>query len=283
MFHIGRGGYLLGVQEARDTGERRAVGIRLLEAQPELAEGLEGDDLAEARRHVVALLDKVDAGPWEPAGHYAVDPAFFGLLVIDGMIARDVELGGRRCSELLGPGDLLRPWEYDDADFASVPSESALHVLEPARVAVLDGRFARVACRYPPLVTKLIGRTLRRSRWLAILLTISSMPRVDARVQALLWHLADRWGTVTLDGVVVPVRLTHEMIGRLVGAHRPSVTTALSELARTNRIRRLPHGWLLLGDPPAAPVPEVPRGRRAAMRAVDAASVLSVLPGALLG
>jgi hypothetical protein len=89
---------------------------------------------------------------------------------------------------------------------------------------------------------------------------------------------------VTLDGVVVPVRLTHEMIGRLVGAHRPSVTTALTELGRTNRIRRLPHGWLLLGDPPAAPVPDVSRGRRAALRAADAATVLSVLPaGALLG
>jgi CRP/FNR family cyclic AMP-dependent transcriptional regulator len=267
-----------------ETPERKTVGIRLLEAQPDLAEGLEGDELADARRHVVALLDNVDAGPWDPASQYAIDPAFFGLLVIDGMIARDVELGGRRCSELLGPGDLLRPWEYDDGDFASVPSESALHVLEPARVAVLDGRFARVACRYPALVTKLIGRTLRRSRWLAILLTISSMPRVDARVQALLWHLADRWGRVTVDGVVVPVRLTHEMIGRLVGAHRPSVTTALSELSRTNRLRRLPHGWLLLGDPPATPVPDVSRSRRAALRAVDAASVLTVLPAsALLG
>jgi CRP-like cAMP-binding protein len=168
-----------------------------------------------------------------------------------------------------------------------VPSESAWTVLEPTRFAVLDARFARVACRYPELVAKLIGRTLRRSRWLAILLTISSMPRVDARVQALFWHLADRWGHVTLDGVVVPVRLTHDMIGRLVGAHRPSVTTALSELNRAGRISRLPHGWLLRGDPPSAaapaPVP-TPRRAQAALRAVDAASVLAVLPAAgLLG
>src|SRR3954462_15870132 len=270
--------------EAQQTTERRAVGIRLLEAQPDLGDGLAPEDEAQARRHVVALLDSVEVGPWDPSKRYGEDPAFFGLLVIDGMIARDVELGGRRCSELLGPGDLLRPWESADGDPASVPSESALHVLEPARVAVLDARFASVACLYPALITKLIGRTLRRSRWLAILLTISSMPRVDALVQALLWHLADRWGRVTVDGVVVPVRLTHEMIGRLVGAHRPSVTTALSELSRTNRLRRLPHGWLLLGDPPAAPVPDGPRTRSGALRAVDPASVLSVLPaGALLG
>jgi CRP-like cAMP-binding protein len=272
------------MEEARDSTERRAVGIRLLEAQPDLAEGLSPEEEADARRHIVAVLEDVSPGAWEPTTRFARDQAFMGLLVIDGMLSRDVELGGRRCSELLGPGDLLRPWDYDEGDAASVPAESAWTVLEPARLAVLDGRFARVACRYPELVARLIGRTLRRSRWLAILLTISSMPRVDARVQALLWHLADRWGHVTLDGVVVPARLTHEMIGRLVGAHRPSVTTALSELARTNRIRRLPHGWLLLGDPPAAPVPEVSRGRRAALRAVDATAVLSVLPaGALFG
>jgi CRP-like cAMP-binding protein len=270
--------------EARETSERRAVGIRLLEAQPDLGDGLSPEDEAQARRHVVALLDNVEVGPWDPSERYAEEPAFFGLLVVDGMIARDVELGGRRCSELLGPGDLLRPWDYDEGDAASVPSASAWNVLEPTRVAVLDGRFARVACRYPELVARLIGRTLRRSRWLAILLTISSMPRVDARVQALFWHLADRWGHVTLDGVVVPVRLTHDMIGRLVGAHRPSVTTALSELTRAERISRLPHGWLLMGDPPSVVAPQA-RRNRAVLRSVDAASWLSALPaaGSLLG
>jgi CRP/FNR family cyclic AMP-dependent transcriptional regulator len=280
------------MQEARDSTERRAVGIRLLEAQPELGEGLSPQDEAAARRHLVAVLEDVPAGNWDPRTNYALDPAFMGLLLVDGMLSRDVELGGRRCSELLGPGDLLRPWDYDEGETSSVPSESTWTVLEPARLAVLDGRFARVACRYPELVAKLIGRTLRRSRWLSILLTISSMPRVDARVQALFWHLADRWGRVTLDGVVVPIRLTHEMIGRLVGAHRPSVTTALSELSRSGRIARIPQGWLLRGDPPSAgavAAPEAqaqvpPRRSRAALRAVDAVATLSLLPTvALLG
>src|SRR3954467_2120895 len=182
------------MQEARETIERKAVGIRLREAQPDLADGLSPEEEAQARRHVVALLDSVEPGPWEPGARYATDPAFFGLLVIDGMISRDVELGGRRCSELLGPGDLLRPWDYDEGDAASVPTESAWTVRAPGRLGVLDGRFAGVPCRYPELVSRLIGRTLRRSRWLAILLTISSMPRVRARVQALLRHLSHPWG-----------------------------------------------------------------------------------------
>jgi CRP-like cAMP-binding protein len=275
------------MQEARESTERRAVGIRLLEAQPDLGEGLTAQDEAEARRHIVAVLEDVPSGTWDPPTGHALDPAFIGFLVIEGTLSRDVELGGRRCSELLGPGDLLRPWDYDEGDATSVPTESQWTVLEPARLAVLDGRFARVACRYPELMSRLIGRTLRRSRWLAILLTISSMPRVDARVQALFWHLADRWGRVTLDGVIVPVQLTHEMIGRLVGAHRPSVTTALSELGRSGRIARTPQGWLLRGDPPSAatvsaPQQTRPRGARAALHAVDAVSMLSVLPAAAL-
>src|SRR3954451_12060331 len=146
------------MQEARDpTTERRAVGIRLLEAQPDLAEGLSPEEEADARRHVVAVLEDVPAGPWEPVRGYGLDPSFIGLLVIDGTLSRDVELGGRRCSELLGAGGLLRPWDYDEGDTARVPLEPAWTVLEPARLAVLDGRFARVACLYPELMAKLIG------------------------------------------------------------------------------------------------------------------------------
>jgi hypothetical protein len=59
------------------------------------------------------------------------------------------------------------------------------------------------------------------------------------------------------------------------------VTTALSELSRSGRISRLPHGWLLHGDPPAAadpPVAHQPRRSRAALRAVDATGVAVLLP-----
>src|SRR4051812_39823236 len=121
------------MQEARDpTTERRAVGIRLLEAQPDLAEGLSPEEEADARRHVVAVLEDVPAGRWEPTGGYALDPAFIGLLLIDGTLSRDVELGGRRCSELLGPGGLLTPSDYGRGDGASVPTASASTVPVPA-------------------------------------------------------------------------------------------------------------------------------------------------------
>jgi hypothetical protein len=69
----------------------------------------------------------------------------------------------------------------------------------------------------------------------------------------LFWHLAERWGRVTGDGVIVPLALTHRILGQLVGARRPTVSTALSELAERGELVRRPDGsWLLRGDPPDA-------------------------------
>lgn len=103
--------------------------------------------------------------------------------------------------------------------------------VEPARVAVLDERFAAVMTRWPPVTTNLLARTLRHEQSLAIQLAIACLTGVKVRVHVALWHLADRWGRVERDGVVVPLPLTHETIGRLVRTRRPSVSTALKQLS----------------------------------------------------
>ena len=66
----------------------------------------------------------------------------------------------------------------------------------------------------------------------------------------LFWHLASRFGRVRADGVVVPLRLTHSILAELVAAQRPTVTSALSALAKRGRVRSLDGAWLLTGDPP---------------------------------
>ena len=53
--------------------------------------------------------------------------------------------------------------------------------------------------------------------------------------------------------MIVPLALTHRILGQLVGARRPTVSTALSELAEREELTRRPDGsWLLRGDPPDA-------------------------------
>jgi CRP/FNR family cyclic AMP-dependent transcriptional regulator len=225
--------------------------LPLLEADPDLSGDLGGDRYREALRRLAVAVLPLRRGPWFPSrtGVAGGEPPF-GMLVLEGLLVREATVGDHPCAELLGPGDLLRPWDYADGAGESVASDSSWTVLEPMRVAILDDRFARVACRWPQLMAGLVSRTLRRSRWMTIMLGISNLTRVDQRVVAIMWHLADRWGHVTPDGVVVPVPLTHEMIGRLVGAHRPSVTSALGELNRDGVLERRDDGWLLRREPP---------------------------------
>jgi CRP-like cAMP-binding protein len=69
----------------------------------------------------------------------------------------------------------------------------------------------------------------------------------------LLWHLADRWGYERSGGTALPLRLTHDVLADLVAARRPTVSRALSQLAKAELVRPDGHGWLLLGERPPAP------------------------------
>jgi hypothetical protein len=58
---------------------------------------------------------------------------------------------------------------------------------------------------------------------------------------------------VVKDGVVVSLRLSHRTLAGMVGARRPSVTTALGQLMARGEIERRDDGeWVLKGRPPAA-------------------------------
>jgi hypothetical protein len=66
------------------------------------------------------------------------------------------------------------------------------------------------------------------------------------RLLLLFWHLPDRWGRVGRDGVTIPLRLSDEVIAQLVGAQRPTVSTALQALSREGLLtRRADRTWLL--------------------------------------
>ena len=102
----------------------------------------------------------------------------------------------------------------------------------------------------------LLERCAARARRLAVLQTISQLNRVDRRVLTVLWHLAERWGRVTPNGVVLPLALSHRMLGQLVGARRPTVSTALAELVRSGEVARGECGtWVLTSGPVGAPDP----------------------------
>jgi CRP/FNR family transcriptional regulator, cyclic AMP receptor protein len=221
--------------------------ISLLEADPEFGEALAGDERALASRALMVHARVLDVGPWEPSGEFVGEPPAVGLLLLDGILTRDLVFAGRTTTELVGGGDVVRPWD-DDPQLDALPFSASWHVHVPSRVALLDARFALACGRWPALASALGARHVRRARGLAFQRAIAQLPRIDDRLLVLLWALAERWGRVGPHGVRLPLPLTHRTLATLVGARRPSVTTALSGLSREGLVERTPDGWLLHGD-----------------------------------
>ena len=157
--------------------------------------------------------------------------------------------GGRFGAELLGAGDLLRPWQTV-GEVASIPFEPVWTAITDTKIAVLGEVFARRASPYPTVAAQLVGRALLRSRYLAINMAIVHQPRIEMRLHMLFWHLADRWGRTGPDGVALNLSLTHALLGDLVAARRPTVSTALAALATAGKVSRVSGGWQLHGGPP---------------------------------
>ena len=164
-------------------------------------------------------------------------------------MVRRLSLGHRSCAELLGAGDLLRP-SQDGTPELLAPFSVSWRVIEPLMLAMLDNRFAARASRFPEMTGEIVSRSLDRSRLLARMLAVAQLPRVDTRLLIAMWHLSERWGTVRPEGRVLPGFLSHELLGWIVGARRPSVTTALGQLSQKGLVKRQPDGTWLLGDEP---------------------------------
>jgi CRP/FNR family transcriptional regulator, cyclic AMP receptor protein len=221
---------------------------KILHEDPELAEGLGPTDREQAGEECLARTVRIPRGRWTMQWDDQVRGAI-GLLVLEGLILRQVGIDGRFGAELLGQGDLLRPWQAADAD-STLLQTTRWRVLETTRFAMLDVDAARCLAAYPPVTGTLVARALERARNLSINMAIIHQARVHVRLQMLLWHLADRWGRVRSEGVIVPLHLTHAVLADLVAARRPTVTTALTQLARSGVVRQSDDGWLLSGEPP---------------------------------
>ena len=215
-----------------------------------MAHALDPEHERLARQYALATLEVLQPGLWQPRRELQPEPGHLGVLVLEGLLTRDVVLGETLATELVGRGDVLRPADHDGED-APVPFDVVWHVLEPTRVAILDRDFARVVGHWPEVMEVLMHGAVKRAQSLAVNLAVSHLRRVDVRLLVMMWYLADRWGRVRPDGVHVPLRLTHQTLGRLVGAQRPSVTTSLKQLADEGRLTREDDStWLLHGEPP---------------------------------
>jgi hypothetical protein len=227
--------------------------VQILQADPELARSIPQSTREDAAIYTFAHAFWLEPGEWSPPPGDGEAAGSLGLLVLDGFLVRHVRVIDRPPAELLGPGDLLHPWEPDHTE--PFVAGARWDVLEPARLAVLDRRFAAVIGRWPDLVGALFSRAIARSRSLLLNLAIGQLVGVDLRLLVLFWHIAERWGDHDEggagDGSVVPVHLTHQLLASLISAQRPTVTSALAGLTEKGLISRNDAGLVVLhGEPP---------------------------------
>ena len=170
----------------------------------------------------------------------------FAIVIVDGMMLRTFGLAEHCGLQLLGPGDLIsRPGE----DGSELLTCGGLQARGVVRFAALDDHILALAQRYPRIIESLQACGDRQQQRLLAQLLICQMPRVEDRVLALMWLLAETWARVTSSGTVLPMRLTHDAIGLLVGARRSTITLALGALEERGALVRRSDDWLLLEQP----------------------------------
>lgn len=235
---------LLGVVGEQDSW------LSLLDVEPELGRWVEPEQMAAARNATRVPTVEIAPGRFEPGDVFLAGRNGFGALVVSGLIAHEVSVGGQPSLRLLGPGDMF----LDEAPvLETVEPLAGWSASVATHVAVLDDRLLVAIRRWPRLVAGICA-SLQESHELTLLqLAISHQPRVEDRLVRVFGVLAARWGRVTRDGILIPIALTHEALARMIGARRPTVTMALQALAREKRLRRDAEGRWLLGPGLAAP------------------------------
>ena len=219
--------------------------IALLDVDPELAGPKSISELAAIRERLTAPVYRLPAGlvPEPPA---ARRESHIGYLVLKGLLLYEVSACGRATAELLGAGDLVRPWARDIS--STLASDAKWTVLEQVLLADLGTVASARFTESSDIFETLVRRSAERAEAVAIQRSITAHVRVDVRVLAYLWHLADRFGVVIPGAVRLDVPLTHAVIARLIGARRPTVTTAMQRLMQLGYLRREGRAFVLVGD-----------------------------------
>src|SRR3954466_1160287 len=147
--------------------------VQLLEADPDLARGLDPRRIREVSQRLFARSIEVPRGPWSPERLLARGGAHpIGLLLLDGLMVREAVVGDHPCAELLGPGDLLRAWDDRDAEVL-LPRSVEWKRLTTVRLPLIDQALAVRAAQWPEIFASLVERAARRAERLVVMQAIA--------------------------------------------------------------------------------------------------------------
>src|SRR3954453_5242481 len=125
------------------TSRPRAQGATrsLLELDPELGQLLTPERRELAARELRLRVTSFPVGMWDGGRLAEADPTHLGLLLAEGVLAREVVLGDTVSTELLGPGDIIRPWHLEGPPDL-LPVAVRWNALASIRLGLIDRRVA---------------------------------------------------------------------------------------------------------------------------------------------
>ena len=221
--------------------------VQLLHIEPDIGRFLPPPQRADADGLAVPVVG-FETGPLDLDSELLRARAFAGI-VLDGIVLHRLRVGDQPGLRVLGPSDVVA---RSGTQRTLLLARSTYHVAAPIEVAMLGEELLVAARRWPLLIPGLQTLLAAQSERLSAQFVICQLPRVDQRLLAVLWLLAESWGHVTSLGTTLPLSLTHDVLGEMIGARRSTVTLALGELSERGAIVRQDAGWLLLDPPPAA-------------------------------
>jgi CRP-like cAMP-binding protein len=234
------------------VGEHRisVVGqVTLAELEPNLLQFVAGEDRDSFDRLTVPVLDV--SKRTLAITELLEQRGAFAAIVVEGMLLDYLQIGAQPGLRLLGPGDFVTAQPERQATLLGT---STCRAAQGTQLALLGNDVLLAVRRSPRLLVGLQAMVAEQMERIGTQLVICQLSRVEDRILAMLWLLADCFGRVTSAGTTVPLSLTHELLGALVGARRPTVTLALGELAARGALVQQDRGWLLLEAPPTPQV-----------------------------
>lgn len=114
-----------------------------------------------ATRELRVAVRTLETGPWDVDRLSGADAEHLGLLVLDGIIAREVLVSDTVSRELLGAGDVVRPGRMQDAS-GLLRHTVRWNVLSRCRFALLDRRLRAEIGRYPEVGAAIVDRVNER-------------------------------------------------------------------------------------------------------------------------
>jgi hypothetical protein len=220
-------------------------GIHLLDVEPGLGAQLDPGELADARRLIVAPAFDVAPGALDLAAirdAEGVAGHCWGMLIVSGAVLNNVRLMDRTCSRLFGSGELML---LDGPLDESIPTTWIWTVKQSSRIALLDDRILAAGQRWPAVMRAVHERAALVGRQGMLNRAISQLPRVEDRLLAFFWTIADARGTVRSDGIWLEIALTHDELGQLVGARRPTISLGMRKLGELGHVTAEEDGFLL--------------------------------------